>query len=206
MSIAIGKKSPSFELLDQTGHTQRLSDVDSDYTVIYFYPKDDTPGCTLEGQQFTKLLKAFSASKTRIFGISGLDYKSKSKFCVKQKIGVTLLADSDFSISKAFLSYGQKQFMGRSYMGIIRNTFVLDRNKKIIRIYENVKPEGHAAEVLNFIREQQSSASSRKNGAKAGSKIKMKKSTKPEKIDPKPISSKRSLKASKLGKKTGRNK
>ena len=152
MPLAAGKKSPSFTLLDQTGHKQKLADVKEDFTVVYFYPKDDTSGCTLEGQEFTKLLKAFASAKTRIYGISGLDYKSKAKFCVKQKIGVTLLSDPDFSVAKAFLSYGEKKFMGRSYLGIFRNTFVLDKNKKIIKVYEAVKPEGHAAEVLSFIK------------------------------------------------------
>lgn len=162
MSLTPGKKSPSFELLDQTGHPQKLSAQEAEFIVIYFYPKDDTPGCTLEGQQFTKLLKDFSSLRTRVFGISGLEYKSKAKFCVKQKIGVTLLSDSDFTVSKSFFSYGQKQFMGRSYMGILRNTFVLDNKKRIIKVFENVKPEGHAAEVLDFIKNSISDRSLKK--------------------------------------------
>ena len=172
MPLVIGKKSPSFSLSDQTGHIQKLSDVKESFTVIYFYPKDDTPGCTLEGQEFTKLLKAFSSSDAKIFGISGLDYKSKAKFCVKQKIGVTLLSDPDFAVSKAFSSYGEKKFMGRSYMGILRNTFILDKSKKIIKIYEAVKPEGHAAEVLAYIKSLAGVAAKKPKAVKKTTKAK----------------------------------
>jgi len=148
----LNKKSPTFKLKDKDGTIHELSKIKSDYTIVYFYPKDNTPGCTLEAKEFSKLLPEFKKLKTEIIGISGGDEKSKSKFCEKNRLSIILLSDPDFKVSTTFGVYGKKKFMGKEYFGISRTTFILDKNKKIIKIFENVKPIGHAKEVLEFIK------------------------------------------------------
>lgn len=150
----LNKKSPSFKLKDKDGKIHDLSKIISEFVVIYFYPKDNTPGCTIEAQDFSKNLAEFRKFKTEVFGISGGDEKSKSKFCEKNEHSVTLLSDSDFKVSTAFGVYDKKKFMGKEYLGISRTTFILDKNKKIIKVFENVRPLGHSKEVLEFIKSQ----------------------------------------------------
>lgn len=151
--LAIGKKAPAFALPDKDGVKHSLKEVKTKYTVIYFYPKDNTPGCTIEAHEFTKLKKEFDKANTTIIGISGGDEKSKTKFCEKNKLSITLLSDADFKVSEKYQTYGEKKFMGRTYMGVSRVTYVLDANKKIIQVYPNVKALGHAKAVLKFIKE-----------------------------------------------------
>jgi peroxiredoxin Q/BCP len=145
-------KAPTFALKDKEGVTHKLSSFKSEFVVIYFYPKDNTPGCTLEAQDFSRLLPQFKKAKTEVVGISGGDEKSKTKFCEKHKLNVLLLSDPDFSVSKAYNAYGQKKFMGRSFQGIFRSTFVLNKKREIIKVFEQVKAAGHAEEVLKFIK------------------------------------------------------
>jgi peroxiredoxin Q/BCP len=151
-AIKVGSKVPAFALLDQTGTELSLKDIGGDYVVLYFYPKDDTPGCTLEAQEFSKLAPAFRKLGTHIVGVSGGDVRSKEKFCAKYDLSITLLADDDFSIAKKFGAYGKKKFMGREYMGILRQTFVLDKSGTVVQAFPEVSPQGHAEEVLNFLR------------------------------------------------------
>ena len=147
-----GRKAPAFSLKDKDGTTHRLADLDSEFTVLYFYPKDNTPGCTTESIEFENHLKKFEKLDTTIIGISGGDEKSKTKFCEKHGFTFPLLSDTDFKISTKYEVYGEKKFMGKTYMGINRKTFVLDSDKKIIKIYHKVKPAEHAKEVLEFIK------------------------------------------------------
>jgi peroxiredoxin Q/BCP len=143
-----------FKLKNQDLELVELAKVKANYTVLFFYPKDNTSGCTIEAKEFSDHLKDFKALKTEVFGISGLDEKSKKKFCDKQNLKVTLLADPNFTLSKKLKVYGKKKFMGREYLGITRTTFILDKNKNILQVYEKVKPLGHAKEILDFLKAQ----------------------------------------------------
>ena len=141
-----------FSLKDKDDKEHRLSGIKSKYKVIYFYPKDNTPGCTIESKELSDALPELKKLKTEVIGISGGDNKSKEKFCSKYNLKLLLLSDTDFSVSKAYKVYGEKQFMGRKYLGINRTTFILDKDNKIIKVFEKVSPLGHAKEVLEFIK------------------------------------------------------
>ena len=146
------KKAINFLLKDKEGREHSLEDINSDYIVLYFYPKDSTPGCTIESQEFTQDLDKFRKLNISIVGISGGNEESKKKFCERYNLRIILLSDSDFSVSKKYGVYGEKSFMGKKFMGIKRTTFILDKNRNIIKTYENVKPAGHSEEVLEFIK------------------------------------------------------
>ncbi len=150
----LGKTAPDFRLKDKSGKPVSLKSLKSDFTVVYFYPKDDTPGCTVEAQEFNSSLKSFQKLGAEIIGISGGDEKSKSKFCNKYRLNLTLLSDPDFKVAKAFKAYGPKTFMGKKFNGIFRKTFVLDKGKKVIKVFEKVEPKIHADEVAEFIASQ----------------------------------------------------
>ena len=143
--------APEFSLKDKDGKIHSLKNINFKYLVLYFYPKDDTPGCTIEAKEFSNDLKKFERLNSKIIGISGGDEISKKKFCEKHNLKVLLLSDPDFSVCKKYGVYGEKSFMGKKFLGIKRTTFVLDRNNKIMKIYENVKPKIHSEEVLNFL-------------------------------------------------------
>lgn len=149
--IAVGKKAPAFNLADKDGLKVRLSAIEEDYVVLFFYPKDNTPGCTIEANEFSAHIKKFAALNAKVIGISGGDEKSKTKFCEKHSLKTLLLSDSDFSVAKKYGVYGPKQFMGKKYHGISRVTFVLDSKRKVIKVYDTVKPAKHASEVLEFL-------------------------------------------------------
>jgi peroxiredoxin Q/BCP len=154
--LKVGKKAPAFKLMDKDGDLYQLKDLLDDYTVIYFYPKDDTPGCTIEAQEFSKLLTQFKKLNIAVVGISGGDQKTKSKFCSKHKLKLLLLSDTDFSISKKYGVYGEKSFMGKKFMGINRVTYILNSAAKVIAVYQNVTAKGHATEILQYIKELKS--------------------------------------------------
>lgn len=165
------KKAPLFSLSDQSGAEVALAKISSDFTVLYFYPKDDTPGCTIEAQEFTAANKEFKRRGISVYGISGGDVRSKEKFCGKYNLTIPLLADPSFSVAKKFGAFGQKSFMGRTYQGIFRQTFVLDRAKRIIKVFESVSPKGHAKEVLEYI-DQVARGSSSAKAKPTASKVK----------------------------------
>lgn len=146
--LAVGKKAIDFKLKDKDGKEWSLKDINAKYTVLYFYPKDDTPGCTIEAIDFTKGMADLKTVGATVVGISGGNEKTKAKFCDKHKLNVLLLSDTDFKVSEKYGVYGEKSFMGRKYMGISRVTFILDKNKKVIKVFEKVNPLGHAKEVL----------------------------------------------------------
>jgi len=152
MTLKLNSKAPAFNLPTETGELLALKDIKEDFIVLFFYPKDDTPGCTLEAIEFTKAQKDFKKLKTKVVGISGLNVKSKQKFCEKHDLGVTLLSDEKFEVAEKYNVYGEKKFMGRTYMGIHRTTFIIDADKKIAHVFEGVKPEGHVEEVLEKIK------------------------------------------------------
>lgn len=154
MGIKINDKAVDFNLKDKDGIAYSLKDFSEDFLVIYFYPRDSTPGCTVEAVEFTSDLKKFENSNAKIIGISGGDEKSKKKFCENHSLKLLLLSDPDFKISKAYGSYGTKKFFGLK-RGILRKTFILDSKRKVIKIYDKVKAAGHSEEVLGYIKSLQ---------------------------------------------------
>src|SRR5690606_5335196 len=149
--LKLNSKAPNFILKDKDSKSHQLRKIKSLYYVIYFYPKDNTSGCTLEAKGFSRDLLKFKRKKIEVIGISGGDEKTKTNFCKKHRLKVKLLSDPTFAVSKKYGCYGKKIFMGRIYYGIFRKTFILDKNQKIIKIYDSVTPESHSKEVLNFI-------------------------------------------------------
>jgi len=150
--LKIGSKAPAFSLPDKNGEIKKLSEFEAEYLVVYFYPKDDTPGCTIESKGFSKDLKKFNKLNAEIIGISGGDAKTKTSFCKKYKLKTLLLSDTDFAVSKKYGAYGPKVFMGRKYKGILRNTYILDAKRKVVKIFEKVTPDEHPGEVLEFLK------------------------------------------------------
>jgi peroxiredoxin Q/BCP len=155
--LEIDKKAPTFKLNDKDGTPHSLSSIDTPYIVLFFYPKDNTPGCTIEARGFSEALAKFKRQDTTLIGISGGDERSKTKFCEKHDLGVLLLSDTDFSVSKKYGAYGPKQFMGKKFEGITRASFILGPDRKIIQNYPKVKPSEHPQEVLEFIKQHKKS-------------------------------------------------
>jgi len=143
-----GSAAPAFKTTDANGETVNLKDFRGKKVVLYFYPKDDTPGCTKEACSFRDAFSKFKKQGITILGVSPDSEKSHQKFVAKYKLPFTLLADTDHSIADAYGVYGEKKFMGRTYMGIHRTTFLIDEKGKIKKVFEKVKPEDHADEVL----------------------------------------------------------
>jgi peroxiredoxin Q/BCP len=145
-------KAPDFNLPSTNGENQKLKELLGKYVVIYFYPKDDTPGCTIETNDFNKLLPKFKKLNCDIFGISKDTIKSHDKFREKFKIKFDLLSDEEIKVLKKYKVWGKKKFMGREFMGIIRSTILIDKKGKIIKVWDNVKVKDHAKEVLETLK------------------------------------------------------
>ena len=145
-------KAPDFTLPSTNGEKQKLKDLLGKYVVIYFYPKDDTPGCTIETNDFNKLLPKFKKLNCEIFGISKDTIKSHEKFREKFKIKFDLLSDEEIKVLKKYKVWGKKKFMGREFMGIIRSTILIDKKGKVIKVWNNVKVKDHAKEVLETLK------------------------------------------------------
>ena len=143
-----GDKAPDFAVNDGEGKIVRLKDLKGKKFVLYFYPKDDTPGCTKEACSFRDSWSKFKRRGIEVFGVSLDSEKSHQKFTEKYSLPFRLLADTDRKLSESFGTYGKKKFMGREYMGNHRMTFLIDEKGKIKKIFEKVKPEDHAEEVL----------------------------------------------------------
>jgi peroxiredoxin Q/BCP len=143
-----GSAAPAFKTTDAEGETVSLKDFRGQNVVLYFYPKDDTPGCTKEACSFRDAFAKFKKRGISVLGVSPDSATSHKKFATKYKLPFTLLADTDKSISEAYGVYGEKKFMGRTYMGVHRTTFLIDEKGKIKKVFEKVKPEEHASEVL----------------------------------------------------------
>ena len=146
--ISEGETVPKFELEDSDGNKIKSTDLKGKKHVIYFYPKDFTPGCTTEADEFSKDYNKFKKSGIEIVGISPDDANSHKKFCEKMGIKYVLLADTNKEVSKKFGVWGKKKFMGREYMGVMRSTFLVDEKGKIFKVFPKVKPAGHSKEVL----------------------------------------------------------
>ena len=146
--IKEGAAAPNFTATNTNGDTVRLKDLRGKKVVLYFYPKDDTPGCTKEACSFRDAFSEFKKQGIEVIGVSTDSEASHKKFTAKYKLPFTLLADTDHSIADAYGVYGEKKFMGRTYMGVKRMTFLIDEKGKVTKVFEKVKPEEHAREVL----------------------------------------------------------
>lgn len=146
-----GNFAPEFELPDQEEVMHKLSDYRGKKVVLYFYPKDDTPGCTKEACSFRDSFGDFRKNGIIVLGVSKDDAKSHAKFQEKYSLPFPLLSDTDTNVIKAYEAWGLKKFMGKEYMGVIRVTYVIDEAGKILKTYEDVKPQDHAQEILSDI-------------------------------------------------------
>ena len=144
-------KALNFNLPSTNQKIFSLKENQGKYVVLYFYPKDDTPGCTIETIDFNKLLPKFKKLKCEVYGISKDSLKSHNKFKEKFKIKFDLLADEDLKVLKKYKVWGKKKFMGREFMGTIRSTYLIGKKGEIIKVWENVKVKDHAKEVLETL-------------------------------------------------------
>jgi peroxiredoxin Q/BCP len=152
-SVRIGDKAPSFSALDDRGEQVTLADFKGRVVVLYFYPKDDTPGCTIEACAFRDAFPQFEGLDAVILGVSGDSVKKHANFKKKYNLPFTLLADVDHEICNAYGVWAQKSMFGKKYMGILRTTFVIDRKGKIAKVFEKVSVANHADEVSDAIAE-----------------------------------------------------
>ena len=149
----VGDKAPAFSLEDQSGKTVKLSDLKGKTVVLYFYPKDDTPGCTREACAFRDEHSALRKAGAVVLGVSPDSGPSHAKFAGKYKLPFPLLADTDHAISEKYGAWGEKSLYGRKFMGITRSTFLIDASGKVARVWPKVKVDGHVDQVLEAIRE-----------------------------------------------------
>mgnify|MGYP003383290526 CR=1 FL=1 len=143
-----GKKAAAFTLKDQAGTTHKLADYAGRPVILYFYPKDDTPGCTTESCAFQDNLPKFKTSKAVVLGASILDEESKAKFAAKHHLTFPLLADADHAVAEKYGVWQEKTNYGKKYMGIVRTTYLIGPDGKVAKRWDNVKVDGHAEEVL----------------------------------------------------------
>lgn len=151
MVLSEGVKAPEFNLTDSEGNQHRLSDYEGETIVVYFYPKDDTPGCTKEACSFRDAYADFKEAGVEVIGISPDTEQSHKKFANKYDLPFTLLSDPDHQVSEAYGVWGLKKYMGREYEGIYRTTFIIGPDGEIKRVFENVKPSDHSQEVLEEV-------------------------------------------------------
>jgi peroxiredoxin Q/BCP len=144
--IEPGQKAPAFSLKDQNGTTHTLSDYEGRPLILYFYPKDDTPGCTAEACAFRDNLPRFKSDKAAILGVSILDEASKAKFAAKYDLNFPLLADPDHEVAEKYGAWQERSMYGRKFMGVARITYLIGPDGKIVRRWDKVKVEGHADE------------------------------------------------------------
>ncbi|NJO09082.1 MAG: thioredoxin-dependent thiol peroxidase [Leptolyngbyaceae cyanobacterium SL_1_1] len=148
MTLNPGDYAPGFSLPNADGDLVSLANLAGQRVVLYFYPRDDTPGCTKEACSFRDAFPQYQDQSVAVLGISTDDAKSHSKFSTKYNLPFPLLSDAGGQVASAYGSYGLKKFMGKEYMGISRSTFIIGPDGRIEKIYRKVKPESHAAQVL----------------------------------------------------------
>ncbi len=149
MTVEIGQAAPLFSLKSDEGSEIELSELKGKNVVLYFYPKDDTPGCTIEAQDFAKKIKEFEKLDCIILGISKDNIASHCRFIEKYDLSFNLLADEDGEVCKNYGVIKEKSMFGKKYMGIDRSTFLIDKMGKIVEIWHSVKVNGHVEEVLS---------------------------------------------------------
>tara|TARA_B100000900_G_scaffold31358_1_gene23765 strand:- start:105 stop:560 length:456 start_codon:yes stop_codon:yes gene_type:complete len=145
-------KASNFTLPSTNKKSFTLKESMGKYVILYFYPKDGTPGCTIETNDFNKLYSKFKKLECEVYGISKDSIKSHDKFREKYKIKFDLLSDEEIKVLKKYKVWGKKKFMGREFMGIVRTTFLIDKKGKILKVWENVKVKNHASEVLDTLK------------------------------------------------------
>lgn len=151
--LAPGSKAPAFRLPSDAGSPVALKDLKGSPVVLYFYPKDDTTGCTTEACGFRDSWRAVQATGAVVLGVSPDGVASHQKFKKKYELPFTLLADEDHAVAEAYGAWGEKSMYGRKYFGVLRTTYIIDARGSITRVFEKVKPRGHAAEVLAALTE-----------------------------------------------------
>ncbi|MDD5084000.1 MAG: thioredoxin-dependent thiol peroxidase [Candidatus Moranbacteria bacterium] len=144
----VGRKAPPFALPDQNGTEHTLSQYLGKWVVLYFYPKDDTPGCTKEACSFRDNFSVFKKAGITVLGVSVDPVKKHAKFAEKYTLPFTLLSDEQKQVVEQYGVWGKKKFMGREYMGTYRTTFLIDPKGTVAKVYENVKPDNHAEEII----------------------------------------------------------
>ncbi|MEQ1561716.1 MAG: thioredoxin-dependent thiol peroxidase [Nitrospira sp.] len=152
MKLKEGKIAPDFKALDQDGKSHKLSEYRGQWVLIYFYPKDDTTGCTKEACSIRDAWPDFKKLKVKVFGVSIQDEKSHKKFAEKYDLPFTLLVDEEKKIVSKYGVWGEKSMYGRKYMGTLRSSFLIDPKGKIAKIYEKVNPEKHAKDILDDLK------------------------------------------------------
>lgn len=151
--VKFGSKAPAFILPADDGSTVSLRGLAGRPVVLYFYPKDDTSGCTTEACEFRDSWKSVQATGAVVLGVSPDPVASHVKFKAKYKLPFPLLADVDHAVAEAYGAWGEKSMYGRKYFGILRTTFIIDTAGRVARVFQKVKPKGHAGEVLAALRE-----------------------------------------------------
>jgi peroxiredoxin Q/BCP len=146
--IDAGRKAPAFSLKDQDGNTHRLADYAGKPVVLYFYPKDDTPGCTREACAFRDNLPTFQTRGAVVLGISGQSEASKAKFAGKYELNFPLLADEKYEVAERYGAWQKKLLYGRTFMGVSRTTYLVGPDGKVVKRWDKVKVDGHAEAVL----------------------------------------------------------
>jgi thioredoxin-dependent peroxiredoxin len=149
--VTEGTLAPDFELTSDTGERVKLSELRGKPVVLYFYPKDDTPGCTTEACEFRDAYDVFRERGAEVLGVSPDDVTSHEKFKTKYQLPFTLLADPEHEVAEKYGVWGERKFAGKTYMGINRSTFVIDADGKIARAMLGIKPAGHASAVLDSL-------------------------------------------------------
>jgi peroxiredoxin Q/BCP len=152
MPIQSGIPAPDFALPDESGVLRTLASYRGKPVVLYFYPKDDTPGCTKEACAFRDDYHVYNEKGVIILGVSPDTARSHTKFKEKYSLPFTLLADEDHKVCDLYGAWGPKKFMGKEYEGVLRTTFLIDADGQIVRVFENVKPDGHSQEILDALR------------------------------------------------------
>jgi thioredoxin-dependent peroxiredoxin len=147
-TLAEGRKAPAFRLPRDGGDVVTLSDYAGQKIVLFFYPRADTPGCTREAIDFTRLADAFAAAGTAVLGISADPLKAQEKFRDKHSLGVPLISDETHEMLEAYGAWGEKSMYGKSFLGILRTTVLVGADGKVARVWRNVRVDGHADEVL----------------------------------------------------------
>lgn len=151
MTLLKGTIAPDFTLLDETSTPRKLTDYRGQPVVLYFYPKDDTPGCTTEACGFRDDYGDYQQAGVTILGVSPDSPKKHTKFKEKYNLPFTLLADTEHAVCELYGVWGRKKFMGREYDGVFRTTYLIGADGVILQVFENVKPDGHSAEILQVL-------------------------------------------------------
>ena len=156
--LDVGAEAPEFELENQHGESVSLSDFEGQRVVLYFYPRANTDGCTTEACGFRDELSAFEAAETAVVGISDDPVSDLADFASEYDLEFDLLADENGEVSTLYESYGEKQMFGNTFDGVFRNTYVIDADRTVEAVYENVSPDGHAEEILEELEDAQTVA------------------------------------------------